>query len=199
MSRAYTGLDAADVTVPGIVIIRKDGQIVHRQIATGKADRLTTDELLAQIDRSLGTTGPGARRGYEVFERLQLRVDAGGGYREHVTAGGNLAALFPLHRYLLIGPWIGGNARDGVIDLDGALAFRFPLLADRGAIQLTAAGGWSVIESGPNASARIGAWLALNPSWAIHLDVGAGAHWVDEERSDEVFATFGVTRLLRIR
>ena len=184
--------------MPGVVIVR-DGKIVFRQIATGKEDRLAAAQLLAQIDRSLGTTGGGARSGYAALERIHVRLDLGGGVDEatRATAGGSLAALYPLHRYLLAGPWIRSDVRDGMLDLDGAIALRVPLLADTAAIHLTATGGYTVIEAtGANAAGRIGVWLALNPTWAVQIDAGYGARRLDADPFREAFVTLGITRLV---
>jgi len=57
VSRQYTGVTSDDNTLPGVVIVR-DGQIAFRQLATAKDDRLSTTDLLATLDRTLGTHGP---------------------------------------------------------------------------------------------------------------------------------------------
>jgi hypothetical protein len=206
VSRAYVGIDGADVTVPGIVVIRHDGQIVFRQIATSKDDRLTAAEVLDTVDRTLGT-GAGAPRaatGYAVIERLQLRVEAGGGSvrtddRWRGTGTASLAALRPLGRYVLAGPWLRTEPRTAPIDLDVALALRAPIIADAGAIQLTVTAGWTPFgATGWNGTAQIGAWVAMSPWWALHLDVGVGAHRLGDGADPAAFITFGASRLIRL-
>ena len=200
VSRQYTGVDGADVTVPGVVVVR-GGRIAYRRVSTSKDDRPTTRELVASIDRALGTHGTGVRGGYAVLERLQLRLDLGGAAPGgRATANATAAVLYPLHRYVIAGPWLRGEFRDGRTDLDAAVGLRLPLIADRGAIQLVTAGGWTVAESrGANASAQIGAWVALTPTLALQLDAGFAAHRLDHDPVGEVFVTFGISRLVRAR
>src|SRR5689334_19488507 len=54
VSRAYVGLEETDNSVPGVVVIRRDGHIAYRQIAAGADDRLTAADVLAIVDRTLG-------------------------------------------------------------------------------------------------------------------------------------------------
>jgi hypothetical protein len=208
VSRAYVGVDGADVSVPGVVVIRRDGQIVFRQIASGKDDRLTAAELLAVIDRTLGVTAgaPGARRGYAVLERLQLHVELGGGAiddgedrRTTIVAGA--AAQLPVGRHLLVGPWIRYEPLVAPLDLDLALTLRAPILADAAAVQLTLLGGYTAISEDMrprswNAGLRAGVWVAVDPSWALRLDAGLMAHGDD---TLDLAVTFGVSRLIEIR
>src|SRR5512138_1845231 len=77
VSRAYVGVEETDNSVPGVVVIGRDGRIAYRQSAA---------DVLAVVDRTLGTTGAGPRGGYGALERIQLRVDGGGG-AVHTTAG----------------------------------------------------------------------------------------------------------------
>jgi len=208
-SRAYVGIDAADITIPGVVIIRRDGQIVFRQIATAKDDRLTAAQLLATIDRTLGTGegAPAARTGFAVLDRLQLRFALGGG-RADVDAGGTRSiavatgsALLPLGRRFLIGPALRYERFDAPLDLDLAIAMRVPILADAAALELTALGGYTPWRATDwNAGVRAGAWVALNPWWAIQLEAGATAHRLGAEASTVDWTiTFGVSRLIELR
>src|SRR5512138_3080029 len=41
VSRAYVGVEEADNSVPGVVVIGRDGRIVYRQIAAAADDRLS--------------------------------------------------------------------------------------------------------------------------------------------------------------
>ena len=183
-----------DTTIPGIVIIRKDGAIVYRQVASTKDDRLTAAQLLAEIDRTLGTTGAAATHGYAVYERIQLHADGGGGVRHDQGTGGtavlSAAALFPLARPLLIGPWFESTIRSQSANL--AVVGRIPLLHDTGAIHVTATAGYDTATDW-DVGLRIGPWVALSPKWALHLDLGGTLRGLDDRA---VFATFGVTYLL---
>ncbi len=208
-SRAYVGLDATDTTIPGIVVIRRDGQIVFRQIATAKDDRLTAAQLLATLDRTLGTGdgAPAARTGYAVLDRLQLRVALGGGRAERTSSSGEVpiavasaSALVPLGRRFLIGPAIRVEPLDAPLDLDLAVVMRFPILADAAALELTALGGytpWGATDW--NAGIRGGAWVALNPWWAMQLEAGASAHRLGGESTVDWTITLGVSRLIELR
>lgn len=207
VSRGYVGVDSNDLTVPGIVVIRRDGQIVFRQIAEAKDDRLTAAQLLATVDRTLGTTGgASAETGYAVLERLQLRFEIGSGANEtstdwRATAVASAAVMVPLHRYLLVGPSLRFEARDASLDLDLAVTLRAPILADAAALQLTALGGYTPLgASGWNAGVRAGAWVALDPRWALHLDAGGTVHSLEEaERPIDLTVTLGLSRLLQFR
>jgi hypothetical protein len=178
------------------VIVRKDGAIVYRQVASTKDDRLTSAELLATIDRTLGTTGAAATHGYAVYERTQIHVDAGGGVRHERDEGtGGIAhfsgaALFPLARPLLVGPWFESSIKANDVDL--AVVGRLPLLHDTGAIHVTTTIGYSTAGTW-TAGLRVGPWIALTPNWALHLDLGGTLHGFDERA---LFGTFGLTYLL---
>ena len=206
-SRVYVGIDATDTPIPGIVVIRRDGQIVFRQIARTKDDRLTAAQLLATIDRTLGTGegAPAARTGYAVLDRLQLRFALGGG-RADVDGGGersiavaSASALIPLGRRFLIGPAIRVEPLDAPLDLDLAVVMRFPILADAAALELTALGGytpWGATDW--NAGIRGGAWVALNPWWAMQLEAGASAHRLGADSTVDWTITLGVSRLIEL-
>lgn len=196
VSKQYVGVNYDDTTIPGIVIVRKDGTIAYRQVASTKDDRLTSAELIDTIDRTLGTRGAGPAHGYAVYERTQFHLDGGGGV-EHVRDGGSsgtamfsAGVLFPLARSLLVGPWFESSIDKQHLDL--AIVARIPLLHDTGAIHVTATGGYSTVDTW-NAGLRIGPWVALTPSWALHLDLGGVSSGLDRH---DVFATFGVTYLL---
>ncbi|MDB4961205.1 MAG: AhpC/TSA family [Myxococcales bacterium] len=206
VSRAYVGVDGSDTSIPGIVVIRRDGQIVFRQIASGKDDRLTAAQLLAEIDRTLGVTAgaPGASAGYPVLERLQLRVELGGGQVElddwRATVVAAASAQIPIGRHLLVGPMIRYEPLLAPLDLDLAVTLRAPILADAAAVQLTLLGGYTAIadDLAPttwNAGVRGGVWVALDPSWALSLDAGIMTH----DGTPDLAVMFGVSRLIEIR
>ena len=220
VSRSYVGIDATDTTIPGVIVVRRDGQIVFRQIAEAKDDRLTAAQLLAIVDRTLGLAGgaPAARSGYAVLERLQLRVALGGGRGERTSSSGVLlnpprpstepapiavasaSALLPLGRRFLIGPSIRVEPLDAPLDLDLAVVMRFPILADAAALELSALGGytpWGAVDW--NAGLRGGAWVALNPWWALQLEGGASAHRLGGDSTVDWTITIGVSRLIELR
>jgi hypothetical protein len=219
VSRAYVGVDATDTSVPGVVVIRRDGTIAFRQIANAKDDRLSAAQLLAQLDRTLGVKpgAPAASSGYAVLQRLQLRVELGGGrlqagdgdWRTTVVAAA--AAQLPLGRHLLVGPWIRYEPLVAPLDLDLAATLRAPILTDVAAVQLTLLGGYTAIAddlapTGWNAGARAGVWVALDPTWALSLDAGLMAHQlgsattaIGDDRTVDLSVTFGVSRLIEIR
>ncbi len=192
VSRAYVGVNYDDTSIPGIVVIDRDGRIAFRQIATSKDDRLSAAQVLAEVDRALGTSGATATEGYAALDRTQLRAEFGGG-----AAGvhGAVGALVPLSRYLLVGPWFGAEPK---IEIDAALALRLPILAGTAAIEVIGTAG-STPWRGENAAVRAGVWLAWTPSWAFHLDVGVSAHETAGITTHDAFATIGLSRLIQIR
>jgi len=184
VARQYTGVNYDDTAIPGVVIVKADGAIAFRQIAEAKDDRLTAAQVLAEVDRALGTTGVAALAHTTALDRTQLRLEAGGG-----SGGfhGGAAALVPLSRFGLVGPWLGAEPR---FELDAALVLRLPLLHDTAAIELAGVAG-STPWRDANASARLGVWLAWTPAWAFHLAGGISDR--------DAFATVGVSRLLPMR
>jgi hypothetical protein len=206
VSRTYAGVTSDSNTLPGVTIVGRDGRIVFRQVASAKDDRMPTAELLATIDRTLGTSGPAAASaGYAAIDRAQLRVAVGGGgvHAAGETRGtvvGTIAGLFPLGRHVLVGPWLGFEPRDAPLDLDAAVVLRLPIWANAGALELGVAGGWTPWrDTGGNASAHLGLWFATSPQWALQLGLGIAEHGLGETtHSTQVSATLGVARLLRI-
>lgn len=199
VSKQYVGVNYDDTTIPGIVIVRRDGAIVYRQVASTKDDRLTSEQLLSAIDRTLGTTGAVATHGYAVYERPQIHLDAGGGVRHERDAGNGGAAmvsggvLVPLGRNLLVGPWFETDVT-APTSVDLAVVGRIPLLHDTGAIHVTTTMGWSPSSDAAwNVGLRVGPWVALTPTWALHLDLGGVLRGFAER---EVLGTFGLTYLL---
>jgi len=203
VSRTYAGVTSDHNTLPGVTIIGRDGRIVFRQVASAKDDRMPAAELLATLDRTLGTSGPAvAPAGYAAIDRAQLRVALGGGGvhaagETHGTVVGSIAGLYPLGRHVLIGPWLGFEPREAPLDLDAAIVVRLPIWANAGALELKAVGGWTPWQdAGGNASARLGLWFAMSPRWALQLDVGIAEHGLGQTpHSTEVSTSLGVMRL----
>ena len=206
VSRTYVGVTSDHNTLPGVTIVDRDGRIAFRQVATAKDDRMPVDELLATLDRTLGTTGPAvAAPGYAAIDRAQLRVDLGGGGVRAAgdtlgTAVGSIAGLVPLGHHVLVGPWLGFEPRRSPLDLDAALVLRLPFWAHTAAIELGAVGGWTPWQdTGGNAGGSLGVWFAMSPRWAVQLRAGVTEHGLGQTTSStEVSASLGVTRLFRV-
>lgn len=212
MSQAYVGIDGADNTVPGIVLLRQGGEIVYRQIATAKDDRLTAAQLLAVVDEKLGTAGDGVDESYLVLRRWQVRVAVGGGAgrRDVVNdapiewSGARVASLglmFPVHRYVLAGV----RGEYGNLELAGhaVAGVRVPFLHDTAAIELTGSFGHNTRLDGNGGidpswlvGGRVGAWIAWTPTWAFTLDAGMELRVGDGQTLPIVTGTVGVARLL---
>lgn len=206
VSRTYAGVTSDHEALPGVTIVGRDGRIVFRQVASAKDDRMSAAELLATLDRTLGTTGPAvATRGFAAIDRAQLRAEAGGG-GVHAggdtrgTAVGSVAGLFPVGRYLLVGPWLAFEPRDAPLDVDAAVVLRAPILADAGAVELGLTGGWTPWrDSGGNVCVRAGIWFAVSPKLSLQLAAGVALHGLDGETATTVFATLGIAKLVRVR
>jgi hypothetical protein len=213
VSRQYAGITSDDAALPGVTVIGRDGRIVFRHLASAMDDRVDAAELLAILDRTVGTTGPAAEGpGYIGLDRAQLRVDVGGGALRangdtRGTAFGSVAALFPLGigpgfgRHVLVGPWLSFEPRDAPLDAGAAIALRQPFAGNLAALQLTATGGYTPWDAtGWTATARVGIWFAVSPTMGLTFDVGGGAHRLgDSDERHDVFATFGLARLIRTR
>ncbi|MFN0249976.1 MAG: peroxiredoxin family protein [Kofleriaceae bacterium] len=190
VSRAYTGVDASDNTIPGIVVIRRDGTIAFRQISIAKDDRLDSSQLLAVIDRTLGTSGRAARGGYAAISRIQLGIESGAAFGEDVRAfTASLRFAMPLGRFAIAGVRAGYSTLS-TIDSAVFAGVRIPIMADAAAIQIAAVGG--LAKTTPYAGGQAGVWLAWTPTLGFHLD---GA--VTTER--HVTFTLGISRLISWR
>jgi len=189
VARDYTGVSYDDTAIPGVVITRADGTIAFRQIAETKDDRLSAAQVLAEVDRTLGTHGDGVAGGYQALARTQLRVEAGGGTSLHAAA----SVLWPLARYVVVGPWLETDR--GNLGVDAALGLRLPLLADTAAIEAFAIGG-STLWRDYNYGGEVGLWVAWTPRFGFHLD--GGVRWTrdDAGTSHSWFVTAGVSWLL---
>jgi hypothetical protein len=207
VSRTYAGVTSDHNTLPGVTIVGRDGRIVFRQVASAKDDRMPVAELLATLDRTLGTTGPAAAPpGFAAIDRAQLGVEIGGGGvraagETRGTVTGAIAGLYPLGRHVLVGPWLGFEPREAPLDLDAAVVVRLPIWANAGAIELGAVGGWTPWQTtGGNVSGHLGMWFATSPHWAVQLGIGITEHGLGETtHSTGVFASLGVMRLFGVR
>jgi len=202
ISKALVGIDDQDHSIPGVVVIRRDGAIVFRQIATSKDDRLTARALLEAIDRSLGTSGELATTRHPALERAQLRLETGAGQvrvgdRWQPTGVSRFGVLVPLQRYLFAGAALASEYREARLSLQGSIGVRVPILADIAAIQLAGEAGLPISAPGVYAGVRLGLWFAWTPRWAVNLDGTFGVH--DAGAGDALpgwSASLGIARLL---
>ncbi len=207
VSRAYAGMSSDSAALPGVTVIGRDGRIAYRKIASVKDDRVGAPELLAILDRTLGTAGEAAAApGFAAVDRAQIRLELGGGaIREsgvsHGTGIAALGALFPLGDHVLVGPWLGFEPRQAPLDLDAAVVLRQPFAGGLAAVQLTALAGYTPWDAtGWTATGRAGIWFAMSPRWAFTFDLAAGEHRLgDSDSRLELSATLGVARLIRLR
>ena len=202
ISKGLVGIDANDHSIPGVVVIRRGRGIVFRQVAKSKDDRLTAQQVLAAVDRSLGTSGVVAPITKPALERVQLRLETGAGQirldnRWRPTGVTMLTVTVPLSRYLLAGAGVASEYREARLWAHTMLGFRIPLWADIGALHVMAEAGLPGRAPGVYAGLRLGMWFAWTPRWAIEVDVSAGAHDAGaEDQLPSWKATFGVSRLL---
>ena len=204
IARQYVGQDNQGNAVPGVVLIDRDGAIGFRQIGERKDDRLGARALLATIDRTWGTTAIAGEvdDGFLPVNRVQLRVDVGGGAiaRDglHGTATLGGAALIPIDPHVLIGAALRFEAR-GAADLDGRVILRLPLTERVSWLEFGGALGYTVADGrGWNAGASLGLQFAFDPGWAVQLE--AAATWRDAtDHAPQLGATIGIARLLRSR
>lgn len=201
----YVGVTSDHAALPGVTIIDRDGRIAFRQQASSKDDRMSAAELVATLDRTLGTSGPAAApAGYAAIDRAQLRVELGGGGVSTSgatlgTVAGSVAGLVPLGRHLLVGPWLGFEPRRSPLDLDAALVVRLPFWSNAGALELGAVGGWTPWQdAGGNVAGHLGLWFALSPRWAVQVGAAVAEHGLGgPARSTAVSGSLGVSRLFR--
>jgi hypothetical protein len=204
VAREYVGLNYDDTAIPGVVIIRPDGHIAFRQVATAKDDRLSAAKLIDTLDRTLGTKGAAVDTGhFAALDRFQNRTDLGTGEvresgQRRVSFFASRSLLVPLNHYLLVGPWLATEPRQAPLDIDAAVMLRLPFLADIAAFEVSITAGWTPWEvSGWNVGARIGLWYAASPKSAYQLSIGYDLHrFLDSDRIPAVFLTLGVTKLL---
>jgi len=207
VSRRYVGVDDNDLSVPGVVLLRRDGTIAYRRISGDKSDRPSVSELLAEIDRVFGAPAraPELHGGYAPVERLQLGVALGGGTLRvdgswRGAAAGGISALLPFGRHVLVGGGVGGEALGGRGDVDAALAARAPFWDDLAALQLVVRGGYSIGDlQGWHAGARIGLAFAMTPSWAFQIGAGGTVLDLGDAEAIEASLTLEIARLVRFR
>jgi hypothetical protein len=196
VSRKYTGITSDDNTLPGIVIIRGDGQVVFRQVATDKEDRITISDLAGAYDRSLGTRGPGlVDEHYAAIDRAQIRLDLGGGHLpDGATGVASLTALVPIGHYLVLGPRIGTDLRASPLSLGGEVALRLPFWRESAAIELGGIAGYAFDPNTALFGGTADLWFAYSPKWSIQL----GTEVDREAGATRITGTIGIGRLLEL-
>ena len=196
VGRRYTGWNADETDVPGVIVIRRDGRVAYRQVATSKDDRLTAPELVTVLDDTLGTHGPAARR-VTPLSRAQIRAEVGvaADQDRRVHGTGAVALLAPVGDHLVIGPWLGLDTRADHVDVAGAALLRAPILGDAGAVEVGAIAGYATGTEGAVLAARADVWFAWSPTLAI--DLGA----TFETRTDvrDAAITIGLSHLLGVK
>ena len=206
VSRAYAGVTSDTNTLPGVTIVRGDGRIVFRQVASAKDDRMSSAELVATIDRTLGTSGPAtAPDGFAALDRVQFRIDLGGGIAHSdataATAQGTGSLLLPLGRHLLVGPRASWDVRAGAITAGGTVLVRQPIFGAAGALELGVTAGWT-----PYPASRMGAavggtadlWFALSPRFSVQLGVATSVYDLTGGAETDVTATLGIGGLFQV-
>jgi hypothetical protein len=179
--------------VPGVVVIRRDGHVAFRQVATSKDDRLTAPELIGVLDRTLATTGPVARR-VTPLAQTQLRAEAGVEVDKDrgVHGIGALSLLVPLGDHLVVGPWLAVDTRVDHVDVAGVAMLRAPLLGDAAAFALGAIAGYATGTASAVLAPRTELWFATSPTTAFDI---AGSFELRRDVRDAV-VTFGFSHLL---
>jgi hypothetical protein len=201
VARTYAGMSSDKSALPGVTIIDRNGRIVFRQVASAKDDRMTATQVLAEIDRTLGTSGPAVEpKRFAAIDRLQVRFDLGGGAIDGLaTAVAGLSALMPLGHYVLLGVRVAGEPREAPLSLDGVALARIPIWGRAAAIEIGATGGWAPWGDarGPEVGGLADLWFAWTPNWGIQLGIRYTAHHLGDGAIHELAGTLGIGRLIR--
>lgn len=216
VSRTYAGVTSDRNTLPGITIVRGDGRIVFRQLASAKDDRMSSAELVATVDRTLGTSGPPAvHDGFAALDRVQFRIDLGGGVSHDghdgpgggdggstgATALGAGSLLLPLGRHVLVGPRVQWGVHAGALAIDGLALVREPIFHGVGALELGVSAGWTpypIPRMGPNVGGTADLWFAISPKLSVQLGVSTTVYELTGGAVTDVAATIGVGGLVQI-
>lgn len=194
VSRALTGVTSDGNTLPGIVIVRGDREIVERRLATAKDDRVSTAGLVDALDRALGTHGPAIDdEHFAAIDRAQVRLDAGAGHAaDGATGVAHLTALAPLGRFALVGPRASFDLREAPVALGGVLALRLPLVHDIAAIELGGIAEYAPLSPrGAIFGGTAALWFAWSPQWSLDLTMELDR----EVGASRITGTFGVARM----
>lgn len=191
VARALTGIDDNDLPIPGVVVVARGGDIVFRQVAHSKADRLSTADLLAVIDQRQVGHPPGRATAVDLSfaasHRLQLAADltTGIGKGPHLATGTTVSTLYPVTRRFLLGgeAAVASNplVANVAISLGAKATLRLPFWNDLAAWHVSVSGGpdlWSHgIDSTYFSKAAVQVWFAVRPQWAIQAGLVLDTHW----------------------
>jgi hypothetical protein len=204
ISRQFVGIDDADISIPGVVVVAKGGAVVFRHVATSKDDRISTTDLLKVIDDKLAVTGSAnlsIDHSFQPLNRWQIRTSLGGGVGNNASFVSSLTvgAMFPATRHLLLGAEVRTSSRsfgDIAIATNANIAARFPFWNDLAALHVGASAGivaWSSTGTGRvSSSVASEVWFAVRPTLAILVGLQSSQRWRSGDvGSFEVSATVG--------
>ena len=206
VSRMYAGVTSDDSTLPGVAIVRGDGRIVFRQVASAKDDRMSSAELVATIDRTLGTSGPATvQDDFAALDRVQVRLDLGGG----ISRGGDTAAtasaagslVLPIGRHVLVGPRASWDVRAGALAVGGIALVRKPIFGEVGALELGVLAGWTPYPTsrmGANVGGTADLWFSVSPKLSVQAGVTTTVYELTGGAVTDVTLTIGVGGLVQI-
>jgi hypothetical protein len=206
VSRTYAGVTSDASTLPGVTIVRGDGRIVFRQVASAKDDRMSSAELVATLDRTLGTAGPATvPDGFAALDRVQARLDVGGGIARGgdtaATASGAGSLLLPLGRHVLVGPRARWDVRAGALAVGGIALVRTPIFGAAGALELGVSAGWTpypVPRMGANVGGTADLWFAISPRLSVQAGVTTTVYDLPGGAVTDVSLTIGVGGLVQL-
>jgi hypothetical protein len=219
VAKQLVGIDDADLPIPGVILVAKGGNIVFRQIASSKDDRIPTAQLLQIIDQKIGqaassNSGNAPYQRVEVdqsfapIHRLQLSTDLGAGIGRNASFASQvtIALSLPLARRVVIGAELAGSAHpfktDATFSAGARLTFRSPFWNDLAALHLTLAGGADVLQHRTDtdiysrAAAQL--WFAVRPTFAIQTGLTVDAHWKSSAATRDILVTIGFARLFEL-
>jgi len=206
VSRTYAGVTSDASTLPGVTIVRGDGRIVFRQVASAKDDRMSSAELVATLDRTLGTSGPATvQDDFAALDRVQVRLDLGGG----IAHGGDTAAavsaagslVLPLGRHVLVGPRASWDVRAGALAVGGIALVRKPIFGEVGALELGVSAGWTPYPTsrmGANVGGTADLWFSVSPRLSVQTGVTTTVYDLPGGAETDVTFTIGVGGLFQI-
>jgi hypothetical protein len=167
---------------------------------------MSSAELVATLDRTLGTSGPATvQDGFAALDRAQVRIDAGGGITHGgdtvATASGAGSLLLPIGRHVLIGPRAWWDVRAGAIAVGGIALVRKPIFGEVGALELGVSAGWTLYpipRMGANVGGTADVWFSLSPRWSVQAGVTTTVYELTGGAVTDVTLTVGIGGLVQI-
>jgi hypothetical protein len=189
IAKQWVGVNDEGYAIPGVFILERGGRVAFRKIDDNKYDRLYGPELLATIDRVLGTSEDqrvAARGGFETITSPQLRLGAGGGGTRATgdtdpVGEVSLDAYYLVTRFVLLGVstslLVGDESR---LAAGADLKLRLPQWADLFETYVSIPVGLAIELGDPvgddrfglRVGARLGLQFAVWPTGAPFLDIG---------------------------